>query len=356
MTGPVVRFTRRRASGDTFPDMPKLSSALVACLLVAAPLATTAPTPAEAARPRADLVTKRVTASYAAGMVTAAATIKNKGVKKAPVSRVSFYLSTDVRQSGDDTALGSARVRGLKPKRSKPVSGRFAVPASVAPGAYHVVVCADSGGAVKERKETNNCKGSAATLTITAGGSGPGSGPVTVAATAGVGGTVAASGVTGGSCVATTCTFPTSGTGTVTFTPTPAAGYRFGTWTGATCTGYTTGAGGKITFANPTTAKDCTATFVRQITISWTIAPVPLAVTGSVAGVASNGACSSDPVTGAGSCVVDASVGTVTLTGTAGVLPFKNWTGATCDGTAAANIMSFTAPAADKTCVANFGP
>jgi len=332
--------------------MPKLSSALVACLLVAAPLATTAPTPAEAARPRADLVTKRVTASYAAGMVTAAATIKNKGVKKAPASRVSFYLSTDVRQSGDDTALGSARVRGLKPKRSKPVSGRFAVPAPVAPGAYHVVVCADSGGAVKERKETNNCKGSAATLTITAGGSGPGSGPVTVAATAGVGGTVAASGVTGGSCVATTCTFPTSGTGTVTFTPTAGSGFRFGTWTGATCTGYVTGAGGKITFTNPTSAAACTATFVKQVTVSYSVSPVQVTLVGKVNATATGGSCTDNIVTGGGSCVVDASTGTVTLTATQLVLPFQGWSG-DCAGTT--NPFQLTNLGVDAACTATFG-
>ena len=76
---------------------------------------------------------------------------------------------------------------------------------------------------------------------------------------------------------------------------------------------------------------------------------------GSVSGMASNGTCTTDPLTGGGSCVVDARVGTVTLTGMALALPFKNWSGATCDGTATTNVMAFTAPTADKACTAAFG-
>ena len=37
-------------------------------------------------------------------------------------------------------------------------------------GTYHVVVCADTGRAVKERKESNNCKGSKGTVAVTATG------------------------------------------------------------------------------------------------------------------------------------------------------------------------------------------
>ena len=53
--------------------------------------------------------------------------------------------------------------------------------------------------------------------------------------------------------------------------PTAAAGYRFGAWSGATCTGFTNGSAGKITFTKPTAYKACTATFVKQVTISWSV-------------------------------------------------------------------------------------
>ena len=332
--------------------MRRLSSVLVVSLVVATPLAATGAATAKA-KPRADLVSKHVTATYAEGRVTASATIKNKGRKRSRSSVAAFYLSADRQRSGDDTTLGTSRVRRVKPKRSKPVSGTFRVPASVAPGTYHVVVCADSRGRVKERKETNNCKGSVATVTLS-GGTGPGGGPVTISATADAGGTVAPSAVTGGSCVASTCTFPTPGTGTVTFTPTPAAGYRFGTWTGTTCSGYTTGSGGKITFTKPTTAKACTATFVKQVTVTYVVAPVSVSLVGKVSGVATGGSCTDDLVSGGGSCVVDAVTGTVTLTATALALPFfDGWSGPGC--ASLANPLALSNLTTNLTCTATFG-
>jgi hypothetical protein len=135
----------------------------------------------------------------------------------------------------------------------------------VTAGTYHVVVCADSGRAVKERKEGNNCKGSKGTVTVTGSG--------------------------------------------------------------------------------------------KQVTISYVVAPLQLLLVGRVTGSASNGSCTTDLVTGGGSCVVAAGVGTVTLTAAPLLLlPFASWSGATCDGTPAANVMTFAAPASDKACTATFGP
>ncbi len=187
-------------------------------------------------------------------------------------------------------------VRRIKAKKGVPASAVFPAPANTASGTYRVVVCADTTGAVRERKETNNCKGSTSTVQIV--GSTTTTGPVTVSATAGTGGTVAASGVGGGTCAATTCTFPTVGTGTVTFTPTASSGYRFGAWGGATCTGFTNGADDAITFTNPTGNKACTATFIKQVTISYSVSPIQVVVVGSVSGAASHGSCTNDPVTG----------------------------------------------------------
>jgi hypothetical protein len=343
--------------------MRKLTPILAAVVVAAVPTLTASltasPAHAKPPKPRAELVTKKVSGLIAANRVTAGATVKNKGNKKAGASVATFYLSSDKRQSGDDTALGTASVGKVKPKKSKPVSGVFDVPSSLAPGAYHVLVCADSGHSVKERKEANNCKGSSNTVQVGTSTGPGGSGPVTVSAVAGMGGTVSAGDVTGGSCASTTCTFPTSGQGTVTFTPAADAGYRFGAWMGATCTGYTSGSDGKITFSNPAADKACTATFVKTLTISF--AGPPLGVTGTVTGSASNGTCTApDLLTGAGSCVVDAGVGSVTLTANPGVLmKLGGWSAIppnACDGAPAGNAMVFLAPATDKGCSASFVP
>ena len=115
-------------------------------------------------------MTKQPAAKFGSGKVSAGAFVKNRGNKKAAASVATFYLSTDTKQSSDDKALGTAEVGKLKPKKFKQVSGIFAVPASVTTGTYHVVVCADTGRAVKERKESNNCKGSKGTVAVTATG------------------------------------------------------------------------------------------------------------------------------------------------------------------------------------------
>ena len=316
--------------------------------LVAGPLssATSAAPPPK----RAELVAKGPTATYANGKVTVSVSVKNKGNKKAKKSRTGFYLSKDGKKSPDDASLGTLPTSKLKPKAKTTVSGAFTLPVGLQPGVYRLVACADDAGVVRERKEQNNCKASKTSITLPGGPPPPGK--VTVAATATTGGTVAASGVTGGSCTGTFCTLA-SGAGGVTFTPTTAAGYRFGGWSG--CTGFTGTTA--ITFTNPTESKACTATFVRQVTISWTVvALLPVGgLAGSVAGVAPNGPCpASNPITGAGSCVVDAGVGTVTLTATPILLPtFKGWTGAGC--TSATNPLVLTSPTADLTCAANFG-
>jgi hypothetical protein len=211
-------------------------------------------------------VTKGPAAAAGSGKVSAGALVKNKGNKRAPASVATFYLSTDAGLSSDDKALGTTPVGKIKPKVAKQVSGIFAVPTSVTTGTYHVVVCADSGRAVKERKEGNNCKGSKGTIKVTA-------------------------------------------------------------------TGPPTGA---------------------KVTISWTLAPLSL---GSVTGVASNGSCTTDLLTGGGSCVVTAGVGTVTLTAEPLLPPlpvfvFQGWSGPSC--TSAANPLVLVSPSTDVACTATF--
>ena len=188
-------------------------------------------------------MTKQPAAKFGSGKVSAGAFVKNRGNKKAAASVATFYLSTDTKQSSDDKALGTARVGKIKPKKFKQVSGIFAVPASVTTGTYHVVVCADTGRAVKERKESNNCKGSKGTVAVTATGP-PKQVTISwsvVARAAGERLRVRAGQqrhlqhrpVTGGgSCVVT------AGVGTVTLTATPLLPLPlpFQSWTGASCT------------------------------------------------------------------------------------------------------------------------
>ena len=151
--------------------MRKLSLLLVAALSTAAlAVVVAAPAHAKAPKPKAELVTKGTAAATGSGKVSAGALVKNKGTKKAKASVATFYLSTDARLSSDDKALGTAPVGKIKPKAYKQVTGIFPVPTSVTTGTYHVVVCADSGRAVKERKEDNNCKGSKDTIKVTSTG------------------------------------------------------------------------------------------------------------------------------------------------------------------------------------------
>jgi hypothetical protein len=245
--------------------MRKLSLLLVAALSTAAlGVGVSAPAHAKLSRPKAELVTKQPAAKFGSGKISAGAFVKNRGNKKARASVAAFYLSTDATQSSNDTALGTARVGKIKPKKFKQVSGIFAVPASVPAGTYHVVVCADAGHAVKERKENNNCKGTKGTVTVTA------TGPP------------------------------------------------------------------------------------KKVTITYAVAPINASLVGSVHGSATNGTCTDDPLTGGGSCVVTAGVGSVTLTASPLVLPvFKGWTGTGC--TSAANPLALTNPSTNIACTATFG-
>ena len=90
-----------------------------------------------------------------------------------------------------------------------------------------------------------------------------------------------------------------------------------------------------------------------QVTVSYAVSPVQLLLVGSVTGSATNGTCTNDPVTGGGSCVVTAGVGSVTLTPTAVLLPFASWTGTSC--TSMANPLVITSPSTNIACTANFG-
>ncbi|HUS33682.1 MAG TPA: hypothetical protein VMZ53_34515, partial [Kofleriaceae bacterium] len=165
---------------------------------------------------------------------------------------------------------------------------------------------------------------------------------VSVSATAGTGGSVAAGTPTGGTCVGTTCALD-SGASSVTFTPTANANYRFGGWTG--CTGYTQ-SGNAITFTNPTAAKACTANFVATVIVS-----ASAGTGGTVAAsTPTGGTCAGT------TCTLDSGASSVTFTPTANAnFRFGGWSGASCTGyTTAGDSITFTNPATAKACTASF--
>ena len=101
--------------------------------------------------------------------VTAGATTKNVGQKRSPKSTTLFYLSRDRKKGKGDIRLAGKRlVKALKPKGSVRGTTRVKVPATVTPGSYFVLACADALKKVKEATEKNNCKASKKSLTVRA--------------------------------------------------------------------------------------------------------------------------------------------------------------------------------------------
>jgi hypothetical protein len=146
-----------------------LASAVVAGLVLSGTTATARPAP-----PKPDLVTSDVVPSLTGNTLAVYATIKNRGKKKAKATTAAFHLSTDGTSDPGDLLLGTADVPKLKPKKQVTIYPFLTVPNTVHAGSYYVVVCADSDGKVKEKKETNNCAVSPGTVTIAAPGPGGG--------------------------------------------------------------------------------------------------------------------------------------------------------------------------------------
>ena len=88
------------------------------------------------------------------------------GTSKASTNR--YYLSTDgIKSAGDVQLAGSRAVSVLEPGVASDGNRVAAVPATLAPGAYHLIVCADDAKGNTEVDETNNCSVAAnATLQV----------------------------------------------------------------------------------------------------------------------------------------------------------------------------------------------
>jgi hypothetical protein len=121
---------------------------------------------AKPAQPKPDLRTSDVVPSVSGNVVAVYATIKNKGTKKAKANTAAFHLSTDPTLDAGDVLLGTDAVPKPKPKKQVTIYPYLTVPGTVPAGRYYVVVCADSDGKVREKKESNNCATSPGAVTV----------------------------------------------------------------------------------------------------------------------------------------------------------------------------------------------
>ena len=96
-------------------------------------------------------------------------TATNQGTSGAASSMTRFYLSKGTVRSGTDVILKGARsVPAVAAGAVSTGATSVAISASTPPGVYYVLACADDQFAVGEGDESNNCRASATTLTVTA--------------------------------------------------------------------------------------------------------------------------------------------------------------------------------------------
>ncbi len=94
-------------------------------------------------------------------------TVLNQGTAAAGLSTTRYYLSIDaLRNSGDRALTGTRPVPGLAPLATSTDTISVRIPASVTPGTYFLLACADDTRTVPEGNESNNCIGSTATVVV----------------------------------------------------------------------------------------------------------------------------------------------------------------------------------------------
>ena len=101
------------------------------------------------------------------GSFSATDTVTNQGAIAAGASATRYYLSADQQKSGEDVLLGGSRsVPSLAAGQTSSASATVTIPSSMPLGTYYLLACADELNAVAETNETNNCRSSAATVTV----------------------------------------------------------------------------------------------------------------------------------------------------------------------------------------------
>jgi len=95
-------------------------------------------------------------------------TAQNLGGVASGASTTRYYLSLDAVKSANDTLLtGSRAVPALAAGGSQAGTVTVTIPAVTQPNTYFLLACADNANAVVETDETNNCKASGTTMTVT---------------------------------------------------------------------------------------------------------------------------------------------------------------------------------------------
>jgi YD repeat-containing protein len=115
-------------------------------------------------------------------------TTANNGNTSAAASTTNYRLSLDnVITTSDPLLTGTRSVPSLAASTNSNGSVNVTIPAGLASGTYFLGACADSGGAVAESNETNNCLASTGTIIVSGGATItsllPASGPVGFSAT-----------------------------------------------------------------------------------------------------------------------------------------------------------------------------
>jgi subtilase family serine protease len=118
----------------------------------------------------ADLRTSKLTPPPASGTLGGTFPIKvtsvNAGTLTADASVSRVTLSSDQVPSVDDVAVLDFGVASLAPGAHVVANLDVPIPLDLEPGTYYVIACADATEAVDEASETNNCRASSTTITI----------------------------------------------------------------------------------------------------------------------------------------------------------------------------------------------
>ena len=95
-------------------------------------------------------------------------TVQNAGAVPSAASVTRYYLSLDaVKSAGDLMLTGGRTVPGLAPGGSHSGTVTMTIPSNTPLNTYFLLACADGSSALVETDETNNCKASSTTVTIT---------------------------------------------------------------------------------------------------------------------------------------------------------------------------------------------
>jgi len=100
------------------------------------------------------------------GTFSVSDTVQNIGSAAAAASTTRYYLSTTTSKSGARLLTGSRAVPSLAPSASSSGTVTVTVSAGTAGGTYFLLACADGAFVVPEINESNNCKASAAQVTV----------------------------------------------------------------------------------------------------------------------------------------------------------------------------------------------